>query len=310
MRAAELSDLDAFAAVAEARSFRRAASLRGVSPSSLSEAMRRLEARLGVRLLNRTTRSVTPTEAGSRLLQRLLPALGEITTAVETVAASGNSPSGKLRLNVPLVVARLILPPIAARFLARHPGITLEVVADDNFIDVLAAGFDAGIRYDERLERDMIAVPIGPRRQRFLTAAAPNYLRSAGHPRHPRDLLKHACLRHRFPSGVVAPWEFERGKRAFKINPGGPLIANNIEMSLEAAVQGVGVIHAFEGFLRSAIDAGKLEIVLADWAPSFAGPFLYYANGRHVPRPLRAFLDFLRADAAGDGGITPRVAPR
>jgi DNA-binding transcriptional LysR family regulator len=299
MSAPDLSDLDAFAAVAETRSFRRAATLRGVSPSSLSEAIRRLEARLGVRLLNRTTRSVTPTEAGGRLLQRLLPALGEISVAVETVGTGGDGPAGTLRLNVPLVVARLILPPIAACFLARHPGITLEVVADDNFIDVLAAGFDAGVRYDERLERDMIAVPIGPRRQRFLTAASPSYQKSAGIPKHPRDLLKHACIRHRFPSGVVAPWEFERGKQTLKINPSGPLIATNIEMSLEAAVQGLGVIHEFEGFLRPAIDTGKLEVVLADWAPGFSGPFLYYANGRHMPPPLRAFLDFLRSEARG-----------
>ena len=156
MSTLDLSDLAAFAAVAEARSFRRAANLRGVSASSLSEAIRRLEARLGVRLLNRTTRSVTPTEAGGRLLQRLLPALGEISVAVETVGTSSDSPAGTLRLNVPLVVARLVLPSIAARFLARHPGITLEVFADDNFIDVLAAGFDAGVRYDERDRKSVV----------------------------------------------------------------------------------------------------------------------------------------------------------
>ncbi len=302
MSTLDLSDLAAFAAVAEARSFRRAANLRGVSASSLSEAIRRLEARLGVRLLNRTTRSVTPTEAGGRLLQRLLPALGEISVAVETVGTSSDSPAGTLRLNVPLVVARLVLPSIAARFLARHPGITLEVFADDNFIDVLAAGFDAGVRYDERLDRDMIAVPIGPRRQRFVTAASPSYLKSVGIPKHPRDLLKHACIRHRFPSGVVEPWELERGKQALKINPSGPLIASNIEMSLEAALQGLGLVHTFEGFLRPAIDAGKLEVVLPEWAPSFSGPYLYYANGRHMPLPLRAFLDFLRTEAKSSGG--------
>src|SRR5579859_4890740 len=172
----DLSDLDAFAAVARARSFRGAASLRGVAASSLSEAVRRLEARLGMRLLNRTTRSVTPTEAGQRLLERLTPALGEVAAAVDAVNDFRETPSGTLRLNVPTIVAYAILPDIAGRFLAAHPGITLEVTAQDDFIDVLAAGYDAGIRYGERLERDMIAVPIGPRTQRFVVAAAPAYL--------------------------------------------------------------------------------------------------------------------------------------
>jgi DNA-binding transcriptional LysR family regulator len=169
----DLADLDAFAAVARARSFRSAARLRGVSASSLSEALRRLEARLNVRLLNRTTRSVTATEAGERLLERLNPALREVAAAIDAVNSFRDNPTGTLRLNVPTVAARLILPPIIGPFLAAHPGITLEVVAEDRFIDVLAAGFDAGIRYDERLEQDMIAIPIGLRAQRFVTAASP-----------------------------------------------------------------------------------------------------------------------------------------
>src|SRR5882757_4026210 len=168
-----LSDLDAFVAVARAHSFRGAAALRGVSASSLSEALRRLEARLCVRLLNRTTRSVTPTEAGERLMERLAPALGDIAGALDAVNSFRDSPTGTLRLNVPTIVAMHVLPPIVARFLAAHPGITLEVVSNDTFIDVLAAGFDAGIRYDERIEPDMIAVPIGPRSQHFVAAGAP-----------------------------------------------------------------------------------------------------------------------------------------
>ena len=180
MSSPDLSDLDAFVAVARARSFRGAAGLRGVSASSLSDALRRLEARLGVRLLNRTTRSVTPTEAGERLLERLGPALGEIAGALDAVNSFRDSPTGTLRLNVPSIVARHILPPIACRFLLAHPGITLEVTAEDSFVDVLAGGFDAGIRYEERIERDMIAVPIGPRRQRFVVAAAPSYLAATG----------------------------------------------------------------------------------------------------------------------------------
>jgi DNA-binding transcriptional LysR family regulator len=172
----DLADLDTFAAVASARSFRGAAARRGVSPSSLSEAVRRLEARLGVRLLNRTTRSVTPTEAGLGLLARLRPALDEVSSALDDLNLYRDSPTGTLRLNVPGIVARIVLPPIAARFLSEYPGIRLEVVADDSFVDVFAAGFDAGVRYDERLEQDMIAIPLGPRRQSFVTAAAPAYL--------------------------------------------------------------------------------------------------------------------------------------
>jgi DNA-binding transcriptional LysR family regulator len=291
-----LADFEAFAAVCEARSFRHAAALRGVSASALSEALRRLEARLGVRLLNRTTRSVTPTEAGERLLHRLLPALGEVASAVEELGDYRNGATGTLRLNVPGVVARVILPPIAARFLRAHPGIALEVTSDDRFIDVLAAGFDAGVRYDSRLEKDMIAVPLGPRTQRFVTAAARTYLDANGTPIHPRDLLKHACIRHRFPSGVIAPWEFERGKTSLKISVHGPLVATNMEMEVEAAVQGLGVVHTFAEFLAPMLAEKRLKRVLDEWSPHFGGPSLYYKGGRHVPSPLRAFVDFLRRE--------------
>jgi DNA-binding transcriptional LysR family regulator len=244
----DLSDLDAFVAVARVRSFRGAAILRGVSASSFSEALRRLETRLGVRLLNRTTRSVTPTEAGERLLERLSPALGEIAGALDAVNSFRDSPKGTLRLNVPSIVAHEILPPIVNRFLAAHPGLTLDVTTNDSFIDVLAAGFDAGIRYDERIERDMIAVPIGPRVQRFVAAAAPAYLAAHGAIQ-PRDLLGHACIRHRFASGVVAPWEFERDGEIIRISPEGPLVASTIEIEVGAAVSGLGLIYIFEEYL-------------------------------------------------------------
>jgi len=295
----ELADLDAFAVVARARSFRGAAKLRGVSASALSEAVRRLEARLGVRLLNRTTRSVTPTEAGTRLLERLAPALGEVAAALDAVNSFRDSPTGTLRLNVPTIVARVVLPPIAEGFLKAHPGITLDVAADDTFIDVLAAGFDAGVRYDERLEQDMIAVPIGPRVQRFVSAAAPAYLAARGTPKHPRDLLGHACIRHRFPSGVIPAWEFERGGETLRITPSGPLIGSTIDMELDAAIAGLGVIATFEEVLAGAIARGVLVPVLSEWWPRFSGPFLYYASRRHVPAPLRAFVDFVKALPAG-----------
>jgi DNA-binding transcriptional LysR family regulator len=293
---ADLADLDAFVAVARARGFRTAATLRGVSPSSLSEALRRLEARLGVRLLNRTTRSVTPTEAGGRLLERLVPALGEVGAALDAVNLFRDSPAGTLRLNVATVVARIVLPELATRFLAQHPGIVLEVTADDSFIDVLAAGFDAGVRYGERLERDMIAIPIGPREQRFVTAGAPAYFAAHGRPTHPRDVLDHACIRHRFASGVMPSWEFERGGEIVKVVPQGPLIANSSDLEIAAAIRGLGIIGTFDGFVADAVAAGTLELVLDDWSQPFPGPYLYYASRRHMPGPLRAFVDFLKRE--------------
>jgi DNA-binding transcriptional LysR family regulator len=290
----DLADLDAFAAVARARSFRGAASRRGVSASTLSEAVRRLEARLGVRLLNRTTRSVTTTDAGARLLERLVPALGEVAAALDVVNGFRDSPMGTLKLNVPVIVAMSILPPIAEGFLKANPGVTLEVTAEDSFVDVLAAGFDAGVRYDERLEQDMIAVPIGPRTQRFIAAASPDYIKAHGAPQHPKDLLNHPCIRHRFASGVTAGWEFERKGKIVRIAPTGPLIATTAKMEISAAIAGLGFIHSFEEFLGPEIARGKLVPVLEDWSQPFSGPFLYYASRKLMPSPLRAFIDYIR----------------
>lgn len=300
-----LSDIEAFLAVARARGFRGAAQQGRVSASALSAALRRLEARLGVRLLNRTTRSVTPTEAGQRLLDRLSPLVGEIGGALDSINAYRDSPTGTLRLNVPSIVARHILPPIAVRFLAAHPGITLDVITDDAFVDVLAAGCDAGIRYEERVERDMIAMPIGPRMQRFVAAASPDYLAARGRPERPQDLVNHACIRHRFPSGTVAVWEFERRGKTVRIRPDGPLLASTVEMEVEAAVAGLGIIHTFEEFLQPALRSGALVPVLADWCQSFTGPLLYYPSRAHMPAPLRAFVDFIKNEGAqrGDGEV-------
>ncbi len=295
-----LADLDAFTAVAVARSFRAAAKKRGVSASSLSEALRRLEARLQVRLLNRTTRSVTLTEAGTRLLDRLTPALGEIAGALDQVNEMRDSPAGTLRLNVPTIVAREILPPIVGRFLREHPAIALEVTAEDGFVDVLAAGFDAGVRYEERVERDMIAIPIGPGRQRYVTAASPDYIARRGMPGHPHDLLGHACIRHRFASGFSLPWEFGEGEATLTIAPPAVVTANTIDLELGAAIDGLGVIRTFEEFVAPAIAAGSLVPILEDWTTSFSGPFLYYASRRHMPAALRAFVDFLKREQRRD----------
>ena len=290
----DLADLDAFTAVARVRSFRGAAALRGVSASGLSEAVRRVEARLGVRLLNRTTRSVTPTAAGERLLERLRPALGEVAAALNAAAGGDGTPTGTLRLDVPLIVARHVLPQIVSRFLAAHPGVAVEVIANDSFIDVLAAGFDAGIRYEERLERDMIAVPIGPRRQRFASAASAAYLRAHGSPKHPHDLLRHACIRHRFVSGVSGMWEFERAGTVVRVAPAGPLVANSMEVQIAAASAGLGIVSGFEDDLAPALASGALVPVLPEWWQSFSGPFLYYPSRAQMPAPLRAFVDFIK----------------
>jgi DNA-binding transcriptional LysR family regulator len=185
--------------------------------------------------------------------------------------------------------------------MASHPAIRVEVTADNRFIDVLAAGFDAGVRYTERVERDMIAIPIGPRVQRFVTAASPAYLARRGRPRHPNDLLDHACLRYRFASGAVPPWEFARGGETVKIVPSGPLIADGNRVLIAAAVAGLGVVHAFEGFLAPAVAAGDLEAVLDDWSERFSGPFLYFASRRHMPPALRAFVDFIKDDRSAIG---------
>lgn len=295
----DLSDLNAFLAVARARGFREGARASGSSASALSEAVRRLEEALGVRLLHRTTRSVVPTEAGQRLLERLGPALAEVDTALDAVSGFRDTPAGTLRLNVPVSAARLVLPAIVPPFLAAYPQIHLEVIAEDSFVDVLAAGCDAGIRYGERLEQDMIAVPIGPKVQRYATAAAPTYLDRRGRPQHPRDLLEHACLRSRFRSGVLlAPWEFERDGEVVRVEPAGPLIAQAgtaTDLTVEAALAGTGIIHLFEGWLRPHLASGALEPVLKPWWQPFPGPFLYYPGRRLVPVPLRAFIEFIKA---------------
>lgn len=293
----DLGDLKAFVAVARAKGFREGARAIDGSASGLSEAVRRLEGRLGVRLLNRTTRSVVPTEAGQRLLERLAPALGEVEAAVDVVNRFRERPIGTLRLNVPVSAARLVLPAILPRFLAKYPDIRVEVDTEESFVDVLAAGCDAGIRYEERLEQDMIAVPIGPRVQRMATAAAPAYLDRRGRLKHPRELLGHACLRGRFRSGTVPPWEFERNGKVLKINPDGPLlvgIGGGIDLAIEAAIAGTGIVHLFEEWLRPHLTKGSLEPVLEPWWQRFSGPFLYYSGRSLVPAPLKAFIDFIK----------------
>ena len=309
----DLADLNAFLAVARAKGFRDGARLTGVSASGLSEAVRRLEARLGVRLLNRTTRSVVLTEAGDRLLERLSPALTEVEAALDEVNDFRDRPAGRLRLNVPVSAARLVLPTIVSGFLAAYPEIQIEIIAEESLVDVLAAGCDAGIRYDERLEQDMIAVPIGPRVQRFAAAAAPLYLDKRGRLDHPSELLHHDCLRMRFGGRAVQPWEFKRNGETVRVDVDGPLLVERsgaVDLIVDAAKAGTGIVYLFEDWLRPHLDSGALEAVLEPWWQSFSGPFLYYPGHRLVPPPLRAFIDYIKhtarlgeTDRAGRGDV-------
>ncbi|MBW8757836.1 MAG: LysR family transcriptional regulator, partial [Burkholderiales bacterium] len=265
--AIDLADLQALVAVVRAGGFREAARATGGSASTLSEAVRRLESRFAVRLLTRTTRSLTLTEAGARLLERLGPALDEVAAALDVVNGFRDRPAGTLRLNVPVSASRLVLPGIVPGFLAAFPDIRLEVNAEESLVDVFAAGCDAGIRYEERLEQDMIAVPIGPRQQRAVTAASPAYFARRGRPLHPRDLLQHACLRGRFASGALTPWEFEKDGEVLKVEVTGPLVVRigaTTDLAVDAALAGVGIIHLFEQWLQPHLDSGALEPVLQD----------------------------------------------
>ncbi|RFB68002.1 MULTISPECIES: LysR family transcriptional regulator [unclassified Herbaspirillum] len=305
----KLNDMAAFVAVARAGGFREAARSNGVSAASLSTAVQRLETRLDLRLLNRTTRSVAPTDAGRHLLDRLEPLFSEMEASLDVLNGFRDKPSGTLRLNVPASAARITLPEVIAGFLKRYPDIRIKVTVEDGFVDVLSAGCDAGIRYDERLEQDMIAVPIGPRVQRFATAAAPGYLDVHGRPKHPRELLEHACVRSQFSGGNKPTWKFERNGELIEIDPPERLLvtpSNALDLTIDAAIAGVGVVHLFEDLLRPHLDSGALEPILQPWWQTFSGPFLYYPGRRHVPAPLRAFVDYVREQqAVGQSATIP-----
>lgn len=295
----DLGDLNAFVAVAQAGGFRDAARTTGGSASTLSEAVRRLEGRLDARLFHRTTRSVTPTEAGKLLLARLVPALAEVEASLQVIDHLRNGPSGTLRLNVPVPAARLTLPQILPGFMNAYPNIRVEIDAEERLVDVLASGSDAGIRYGKLLEQDMIAVPIGPRTQRFATAAAPQYLNSHDRPTHPRQLLEHSCILGRYVNGALAtPWLFERNGETFRIEPQGRLVVRvggASDLGVHAALAGIGVVHLFEDWLCPYLKSGELEPVLTEWWRPFEGPYLYYSDRRLVPPPLRAFIDYIKS---------------
>lgn len=294
----DLHALDSFAAVARHRNFRRAATERGVSASTLSQAMRALEARMGVRLLNRTTRSVALTDAGAALLQRLGPALTEIGEAVDEARSAQAEPSGSLRINAPEPAVHLVLAPLIAEFLSLHPAVRVELIAETSFVDIVASGFDAGVRWGESLAQDMVAVSLSPP-QRYALVAAPALIARLGAPTHPRDLLNLPCLRNRYPSGASPAWEFDKAGETVRVDPTGPLVSNSIHQLLHAALSGLGFLLIFDGYVEDHLRRGDLVEVLADWSEPFPGPFLYYPSRRALPSPLRAFVDFVQARRRG-----------
>ena len=294
----DLHALDSFAAVARHRNFRRAAIERGVSASTLSQALRDLETRMGVRLLNRTTRSVALTEAGAALLNRLGPALAEIGEAVGEARSAQAEPSGPLRINAPEPAVHLVLTPLISEFLLQHPAVRVELIAETSFVDIVAAGFDAGVRWGESLAQDMVAVSLGPP-QRYALVAAPALVARVGAPQHPRDLLDLPCLRNRYPSGAIPAWEFDKAGETVRVSPSGPLVANSITLLMRAALDGLGFLLIFEDYCEPHLASGKLMEVLPDWSETFPGPFLYYPSRRTLPSPLRAFVDFVQARRRG-----------
>jgi DNA-binding transcriptional LysR family regulator len=288
----DLRNLAAFAAVARHRNFRRAARELAMSPAALSENLRALEEQLGVRLLNRTTRSVAPTEMGERLLARLAPALRDVADAVSDLSRRRNVPTGRLRINVPTPAVDYVLAAMAVPFLKQYPDIQLEIVETATLVDIVAEGFDAGVRYEENLARDMIALSLGPP-QRFLVAASPEFLDAHGRPKTPADLVRAPCIVVRFPSGVILPWEFEKDGRKVQFVPQARLTTVHRGLMVQAAIDGVGYLMTFEDSVDEAVRAGRLEVVLDDWCPPFPGPFLYYPSRRHPPPPLAAFIQFV-----------------
>ncbi|MGY3619637.1 LysR family transcriptional regulator [Bradyrhizobium sp. USDA 10063] len=288
----DLHDLDAFVAIARTRNFRRAAREIRVSASSLSQRLKDLEDRLGVRLMNRTTRSVALTEAGELLLSRVAPALRDVSDALEQVRGLREVASGRLRINAPPPAVDLVLAPMVGPFLEAHPQVDLDIVSESGFVDIVSGGFDAGVRYGEHLAQDMVAISLsGP--QSYVVVASPAYVARRGRPSHPKDLLEHDCIRARYSSGVMHGWEFEKRGQLLKVDPPAKLISTNMGLAMRAALDGAGIWATLDGYVSEALKSGALVSLLEDWCEPFPGPFLYYPSRRQVPPALAAFVAFV-----------------
>jgi len=294
-----LIELRALAAIARHRSFRKAAEELEMAPSTISHMMTGLETRLGSRLLNRTTRSVSPTRVGERLVERLLPILSGLDSALTEIDATRDRPSGLLRLTASETVCMMLVQTVVPRFLERFPEVSLDLVADPELVDIVREGFDAGFRLGEALPRDMVAVRFGGP-SRMLVVASPFYMQNRHVPQSPDDLGRHRCIRSRSPAGKPYKWEFERNGHALTYDAPGVLMLNRTELMVEAALQGLGIAFVPERLARPHLTAGALVSLLDAWCPSYPGLYLYYPGHRHVPPPLRAFIDVLKAAPVGE----------
>lgn len=293
----DLAELKLLACIAQHLSFRQAADELGLSASAVSHAVRAMEAKVGVRLFNRTTRSVALTPAGQKLLGRIAPALQEIAEALDGINAYRDTPRGLLRLNAPRPAGELVLAPLVTQFLRQHPDVTVDLVLDDGLVDIVQAGFDAGVRYGESLQQDMVAIPIGPR-QRFVVVASPEFVQRHGRPDSPLALASLPCVGLRFPSGVRYRWEFAKGGEALQVEVDGPLVLGDARLMVMAAQQGLGFAYVYAQYAHSGLQDGSLVQVLEDWSPDDPGFFLYYPSRRLVPAPLRAFIAMVQAQPA------------
>lgn len=290
----DLNGLDAFVRVAQSRSFRKAAAVMGVSPSALSHAINKLEQDLGVRLLNRTTRSVSPSPAGARLLARLQPALAGVAAALDELNQERTMPTGRLRLNVPRPAAQLVLAPLLARWREYCPDVALDITANDGVVDIVEHEFDAGMRFGELLQQDMVAVPVGPD-IRFVVCASPAYLARHGKPATPHALGGHECLQLRFPSGALFKWEFQHAGQPLAVATDGSLVLDDLPAMLQAALDGAGLCYTYEAYAAPWLEQERLVAVLQDWMPPAERFYLYYPSGRHMSAALRAWVDFMKA---------------
>lgn len=293
MKRADLAALSIFATVAQHRSFRGAARAEGISVSAVSHAVRGLEESLGFRLLDRTTRSVAPTEAGRRLLEGLAPALASIADAIEAAGEAGHQLTGTIRLSVPRSAAELVLLPLVLAFTTDNPGAGVDMLVEDGLTDIVAEGFDAGVRFGESLEQDMIAVPIGPP-QRAAIVGSPAYFKTHPVPTTPQDLADHVGIRRRFAGGALYDWEFEKEGSAMAVAMQGPITLNDDRLVIEAALAGAGLAYVFEGQVSESIRSGALLRVLDDWCEPFSGFYLYYPSRKLMRPVMRAFIDRIR----------------
>ena len=293
MLANDLGALSVFLTVAEERSFTRAAKRLGVSPSAVSHSMRELEEGVGVRLLSRTTRSVAPTDPGEHLLARLRPALADIQQAVDQVSGLKDKPAGRVRLLVPRLASGTVLAPKLGRFARDYPDIVLDVTTDDSRLDIVAEGFDAGIHFGEYIEKDMIAVRVSADLTPVIVGS-PGYLKSHGRPKLPRDLLRHRCINFRHGDAGLYRWEFEKGKKSLSVAVSGPLIVDDLDLVIRAALDDVGLAYMSEETAAPHLASGALLRVLEDWCQPFPGFFLYYPSRRQQTAALSALIHTLR----------------